>query len=43
MDSTVVQQLDSLVQRVESVEVTFKFDTEILPDFPEKISGRFLF
>ncbi|KID81283.1 Homoaconitase, mitochondrial [Metarhizium guizhouense ARSEF 977] len=41
--SNMVQQLDSLVQRVESIEVASKLSTEILPGFPEKISGEILF
>jgi homoaconitate hydratase len=41
--SNMVQQLDSLIQRVESVEVASKVSTEILPGFPEKISGEILF
>jgi homoaconitate hydratase len=50
MDSTtesklgnIVQQLDSLIQRVECVEGASKSSTEILPGFPEKISGEILF
>lgn len=39
----IVQQLDSLIQRVESVEGASKSSTEILPGFPEKISGEILF
>lgn len=37
------QQLDSPVQRVESIEVASKLSTEILPGFPDKISGEILF
>lgn len=41
--SNTVQQLDSLVQRVESIEVASKLSTEILPGFPDKISGEIIF
>lgn len=41
--SNMVQQLDSLVQRVESIEVASKLSTEILPGFPDKISGEIIF
>lgn len=41
--SGMVQQLDSLVPRVESIEVASKRSTEILPGFPEKISGEIFF
>ena len=48
--SNIVQQLDSLIKRVESAQRTSSdesksvtTDTEILPGFPERISGEILF
>jgi len=37
--SNFVQQMDSLVERIESAEVE-SAQTDILPGFPEKISGQ---
>lgn len=41
--SDLVQQIDSLIERVESAEGGSKSATEILPGFPESISGEILF
>ncbi|OTA54646.1 homoaconitase [Hypoxylon sp. EC38] len=41
--SNIVQQLDSLIERVESADSTSESSTEILPGFPEKISGEIIF
>ncbi|KAI0838226.1 homoaconitase [Hypoxylon sp. FL0890] len=41
--SNIVQQLDSLIERVESADSPSKSSTEILPGFPEKISGEIVF
>ena len=38
-----VQQLDSLIERVESANTTSAASTEILPGFPEKITGEIVF
>lgn len=38
-----IQQLDSLIERVESAENTSKSVTGILPGFPQRISGEIVF
>jgi homoaconitate hydratase len=38
-----IQQRDSLIERVESAEGTSTSTTKILPGFPEKIRGEILF
>jgi len=38
--SNLVQQMDSLIERVEAASEPDKAQTEILPGFPEKISGQ---
>lgn len=41
--SNLVQQLDSLIQRVESAGAGSGLSTEVLPGFPEKIVGEIVF
>ncbi|PGG96038.1 homoaconitase, mitochondrial [Helicocarpus griseus UAMH5409] len=41
--SGLLQQMDSLIERAESVEDAESAATEILPGFPERISGEILF
>lgn len=40
--STFLQQMESLIERVESIEIPGS-EVEILPGFPEKISGEIIF
>ena len=41
--ANMIEQMDSLIERVESAADTTKSATEILPGFPEKVSGEIVF
>lgn len=41
--SNIIEQMDSLIDRLESAEDASKPATEILPGFPERISGEIVF
>jgi homoaconitate hydratase len=41
--ASIIQQLDSYIERVESAEVASERTTEIVAGFPEKISGEIIF